>query len=169
MRFSSLIYISSFQERQPAPITSFCYHDAQSDHFSPLSSPSPLPPHWWTALQWWSCPSLRHHLAYPSQGHLQPHQWHPQPVGPCCQRGLLSPPLRCSLCTPSHPLGLLWPANQRGKFSCQPRLRQNCLGCSNPGLQGLWGRWVRRQGLHWGCSKWHVDSFFTIPRCSTPM
>jgi hypothetical protein len=45
MCFSSSIYVSSFQERQPTLINPSCYHDSQSNHFSPCSSPSTLPPH----------------------------------------------------------------------------------------------------------------------------
>jgi hypothetical protein len=127
--FSSPIYISSFQAS--------CYHDSQSDHFSPCSSPSALPPHQWTALRQQPPPSLKCHLPNPSQGYPRPRQWCPQPVGPCCQRRLLSPPLPRSLCTPSHASSLLRPGNQRASFLRQPHLRQNCLGCSTPGLKGL--------------------------------
>jgi hypothetical protein len=108
--FSSSIYVSSFQARQPAPITSSCYHDSRCNHFSPCSSPSALPPHRWTALQQRSCPSLRCHHAYPSQGHLRLCQRHPQPVGPCCQHGLLPPPLWRSLCIPATRLACYDPA-----------------------------------------------------------
>jgi hypothetical protein len=39
------LFNTRFQERQPAPNTTSCYHDFQSNHFSPCSSPSALPPH----------------------------------------------------------------------------------------------------------------------------
>jgi hypothetical protein len=42
--FSSSIYVSSFQEWQPAPNTTSCPHDSQSNHFSPHSSPSAFLP-----------------------------------------------------------------------------------------------------------------------------
>ncbi len=108
-------------------------------------------------------------LSYPSQVHLQPCQWHPQPLGTCCQWGQVPPPLWCSLSLPSYPSGMLQPGDQSRSFLRQQHSRQNCLGCQVQRLQGLWGRLAWRQGLHQDCCAGHVDLQPLLLRHSTQM